>query len=115
MSKIFDAYNKIDQTCFLNNWEGYLQFGLDTIDHTDCVDLPELVNSLITVREGLFERRVFKKALILLKDKCVDVFRLKTTNSAQEYDKFVEFEEYRLSIEEYEFLKKVMETLDGLL
>lgn len=115
MSKIFDAYNKIDQTCFLNNYTKKLKFGLDTADHTDCVDLQELVNSLITVREGLFERRMFKKALILLKDKCVDVFRLKTTNSAQEYDKFVEFEEHRLSIEEYEFLKGAMETLDGLL
>lgn len=115
MSKIFDAYNKIDQTCFLNNWEGNLKFGLDTADHTDCVDLQELVNSLVIVREGLFERRMFKKALILLKDKCVDVYRLKTTNSVQEYNKFIEFEEYHLSIDEYASLKKAIGVLDGLL
>lgn len=115
MSKIFDAYNKIDQTCFLNNYTKKLKFGLDTADHTDCVDLQELVNSLITVREGLFEGRMFKQALILLKDKCVDGYRLQVTSSAQEYNKFIEFEEYRLSIEEYEFLKKTMEALDGLL
>ena len=112
MDKELEAYNKIDNTLFLNNFRGSLGFNMDTEENKDCKDLKELVDSLITVRECIFQKHRFQKALDIITQHNVDIYLLLYVSvSAKDYNSKVSHgkgPDRKLSEEDYQFLVQLL-------
>lgn len=76
MTKVFKAYDKIDNTICLNANDGNIKFGIDTYgdgpdgDPCDCKDIYEACQSLDTILTELKLSKKNKKILRVLKKVC---------------------------------------------
>lgn len=111
MTEVLEAYNKVDNTLFLNNFCGNLAFGIDATSHLDCKDLHELVSHLRIIQDELFVSSLNKNILKIIREKDVDSYILQKSKTVEEYNENVAHIEGRdrdLTKEEFHLLKRAL-------
>jgi hypothetical protein len=63
---------------------------------------------LSTIKQALTTKSKKEQAFDIANKKCVNMFRLAVVNDVNSYNKWVEFDEYWLTEEEFNLLKKVL-------
>jgi hypothetical protein len=66
------------------------------------------VDSLSIIKQALTTKSEKEQAFDIANKKCVNMFRLAVVNDVNSYNKWVEFDEYMLTEEEFDLLKKVL-------
>jgi hypothetical protein len=66
------------------------------------------VDSLSIIKQALTTKSKKEQAFDIANKKCVNMFRLAVVNDVNSYNKWVEFDEYMLTEEEFDLLKKVL-------
>jgi hypothetical protein len=66
------------------------------------------VDSLSIIKQALTTKSKKEQAFDIANKKCVNMFRLAVVNDVSSYNKWVEFDEYQLTEEEFDLLKEVL-------
>jgi hypothetical protein len=66
------------------------------------------VDSLSIIKQALTTKSEKEQAFDIANKKCVNMFRLAVVNDVSSYNKWVEFDEYQLTEEEFDLLKEVL-------
>jgi hypothetical protein len=66
------------------------------------------VDSLSIIKQALTTKSKKEQAFDIANKKCINMFRLAVVNDVNPYNKWVEFDEYQLTEEEYNLIKGVL-------
>jgi hypothetical protein len=81
------------------------QFGKDSMGY---IFNNELLSNLNSIKQALTTKSKKEKAFDIANKKCVDMYRLEAADNVVSYNKWVEFDEYMLTEEEFDLLKEVL-------
>lgn len=72
------------------------------------LDDKNMQEDLEIIKQALTTKSKKEQAFDIIKNKCVDMYRFKIVGSADSYNKWIEFDEYWLTQEEFDLLKEVL-------